>query len=493
MRLASSLSRRLMNLHPQGNLFTAACPSGLPFGLSVSKLHPQCTHLILHDPIGWQISIDRYKSQIYGLLEQLIGLAQEVHVDNRGFVDEYLTDSVFTDLERLLRATKSPNHMIIDDPKLRQYVDEEEKLEHKLNAIAYELRRPATVTLVTGPGRIERSLFPLIFLILKRHVQVMYHARAYILDRRELLNVKETFLALFTVVHERVEGLVAVFRQCHANLKEQLDYFAFGMFSTFHDRSFRDPKNNTIFTWKSQNRRAKPHYLDLSTVVPVNVIMHYRFVKVFGTGASSTAKMRHLRTKCDSCKKEVHGSRFICLACINEDFSEQIDLCSQCRNQDVKRKCFAHEKSHPHLQFDVVVLDAELALIIPKAQDIAVQVEDRMRSSSAVVKNSVCTLCGKKYPDLCYQCIQCAMMVYYCLSCECNLHPGTTSDVEKSHIHKTVKFAFYSPQHQLIRVRRAQVSISTDQKLELLRKQVLIMQNRLDAIEEILRQIFMNR
>lgn len=114
-----------------------------------------------YDAVRWQTSIDRYKAQIYGLLEQLISLARVVYIDNRARVDEYLTDPVFNDLERLLRATKSPNCMIPDEVKLIQYVDaytteEERKLEDKLKSIAYELDGPATVSLVTGPGRIER-------------------------------------------------------------------------------------------------------------------------------------------------------------------------------------------------------------------------------------------------------------------------------------------------------------------------------------------------
>ncbi|KAJ4471180.1 hypothetical protein C8R41DRAFT_870630 [Lentinula lateritia] len=110
---------------------------------------------------------------------------------------------------------------------------------------------------------------------------------------------------------------------------------------------------------------------------------------------------------------EIHGSRFICLTCIKEDFAENIDLCSQCRNLAVKRKCFIHEVSHPLLQVDAVILDAELALAIPKSQTIANQVED---------------------------------------------HPPT-GVISVSNV------------HHLIRVRRAHVSVSTDRRLELLEQQ----------------------
>ncbi|GAW02631.1 hypothetical protein LENED_004297 [Lentinula edodes] len=319
--------------------------------------------------VGWQTSIDRYKAQIYGLLEQLISLARIVHIDNRARVDEYLTDPVFNDLERLLRATKSPNCMIPDEVKLIQYVDaytteEERKLEDKLKSIAYELDGPATVSLVTGPGRIERFLFPLVYLILKQQVQIMYHARTHVLDGREILDMKETLIALFNVVHERVEGLVAILKQGHANLKEQLEYFAFGMFSLSYNHSSRDPKNNTILTWISHNRRAKPQYFDLSAAAPAKSVFRHDFALVVNPAAENpNTKTWHLGIRCDSCRNEIHGSRFICLTCIKEDFAENIDL------------------------FDAVILDAELALAIPKSQTVANQVEDHPPTGVISVSN----------------------------------------------------------------------------------------------------------
>lgn len=55
---------------------------------------------------------------------------------------------------------------------------------------------------------LEKFLFPLVYLILKQQVQIMYYAQTHVLDGREILGMKETLIALFNVVHERVEGLV---------------------------------------------------------------------------------------------------------------------------------------------------------------------------------------------------------------------------------------------------------------------------------------------
>ncbi|KAJ3710187.1 hypothetical protein C8R42DRAFT_382910 [Lentinula raphanica] len=457
------------------NDFTSARPSGwtLPIWIAFWA-------------VGWQTSIDRYKTQIYGLLEQLIGLASDVHPKNRARVDDYLSDQVFNDLEKLLRATKSTNRVNGGDHKLIQYVDaytteEESKLEKKLQSIDFELDGTSTVSLVTGPGRIERFIYPLVYLILKQHVQVMYHARTHILDSREFLDMKGTLIALFSVIYERVDALVAIFRQSHANLKDQLDYFAFGMFSLLYNHPSRDPKNNTILTWISQ-QRAKPKYLNLQTVLPISSVIRYGIMTSGGSVSDVGSTTRYLGLKCDSCRREIHGSRFMCLSCMNDDFSENIDLCSHCQNEGVKRKSFVHESSHSLLRVDAVILDAELALAIPKAQSTAVQIEDRMRSSSTAAESSSCFSCGSQSPDSCFKCIHCAMSIHSCSKCEsrfCN----------ESHTQRPSRYAFYTPKHLLVRVRRAQIAPSTDQKFELLQQQFLIVQTRLHVIEGILERM----
>lgn len=80
---------------------------------------------------------------------------------NRRAVDEYLFHPSFWRIELLLRSTRSVNPAIFSDPDLTKITDlytnaEEERIELNLQDVAYELDTPATVSLITGVGRIER-------------------------------------------------------------------------------------------------------------------------------------------------------------------------------------------------------------------------------------------------------------------------------------------------------------------------------------------------
>ncbi|KIK50287.1 hypothetical protein GYMLUDRAFT_51310 [Collybiopsis luxurians FD-317 M1] len=455
--------------------------------------------------VGWQTSIDRYRTQIYGQLEQMIGLSGIVHADNRTYVDQYLSHSVFKEIEQLLRATKSPNPANYRDPELMRYVDkytmqEERSLEQKMNSIAYDLDGPATVSLVTGPGRIERFLYPLIYLILKQHTQVLDLACTHTLDGKEFGDMTKTLVSLFAVVHERVEGLIAILRQSYSNVQEQLSYFAFGMFRSFYECRPRDPKNNTILSRRSTSRTWSRPYecVSLPGLSPAKDILRYDIIQsptsASGRNRSIRSETLHLGIKCDACRKDIRGARFLCLVCINQEFSENIDLCSQCCNQTVKRKSFSHEASHPLLQVDTTIFDAELAVTIPNAQEIATHIEDQLRSglpsdvstAFAVKALAKCSNCWNPGPSkVFYQCLHCAFTAFYCSNCEPRggAYPKFSSQTSPNPTHTL--------QHHLVRVRRGdgmdgEAGETANQKLE---HQLVVMQNRLAAMEDILRRV----
>ncbi|KIK50286.1 hypothetical protein GYMLUDRAFT_266202 [Collybiopsis luxurians FD-317 M1] len=418
--------------------------------------------------VGWQTSIDQYRTQIYDLLEQMISLSGTVQADNRTYVDKYLSHSVFNEIEQLLRVTKSPNPANYLDPELMRYMDEytmqeERTLERKMSSIAYDLDGPATVSLVTGPGRIERFLYPLIYLILKRHIQVLYHARTHTLDGKEFVDMTKTLVSLFAVVHERVEGLIAILRQSYSNVQEQLSYFAFGMFHLFYECRPRDPKNNTILSRRSTSRTWSRPYecVSLPGLSPAKDILRYDIIQsptsASGRNRSIRSETLHLGIKCDACRKDIRGARFLCLVCINQEFSENIDLCSQCCNQTVKRKSFSHEASHPLLQVDTTIFDAELAVTIPNAQEIATHIEDQLRSglpsdvstAFAVKALAKCSNCWNPGPSkVFYQCLHCAFTAFYCSNCEPRggAYPKFSSQTSPNPTHTL--------QHHLVRVRR---------------------------------------
>lgn len=118
-------------------------------------------HWIAYWAVGWQTSISLYKDKIYTLVQTMFQTLEYVLPSNRRAVDEYLFHPSFWRIELLLRSTRSVNPKVLQDPDLTRITElysiaEEERIEANLRDVAYELDTPATVSLITGEGRIER-------------------------------------------------------------------------------------------------------------------------------------------------------------------------------------------------------------------------------------------------------------------------------------------------------------------------------------------------
>lgn len=107
---------------------------------------------------GWHSTIWAYQNKICGVLQAMLQTLTSVLHANRVIADGYLADSTFTKVDLLLRSVTPTNTYDLDlDQKMQPYVLEEEKrLEHNLQSVAWEIDDANTLSLITGPGRIER-------------------------------------------------------------------------------------------------------------------------------------------------------------------------------------------------------------------------------------------------------------------------------------------------------------------------------------------------
>lgn len=114
-----------------------------------------------HPFLGWHHSISKYKNQIYLLIQQMHRDLDDVQPDNRFSADWYLDMDCFRSIEQLLRSTKTVDENERLESDLAQLTEsyvssEEERLERNLKSVGYNIDSPATVSLITGQGRIER-------------------------------------------------------------------------------------------------------------------------------------------------------------------------------------------------------------------------------------------------------------------------------------------------------------------------------------------------
>jgi hypothetical protein len=155
-----------------------------------------------------------------------------IQPSNRRAVDEYLYHSSFWRIELLLRSTRSVNPKILSDPDLFRNVDsyakaEEDRLEANLQDVGYELDTPATVSLITGVGRIERVsclvternftltmiqyVFPLLYLLLRRHLKVITLACKHVLDVEEFVALNDSLVSILLAIDYRVRNLEGIY------------------------------------------------------------------------------------------------------------------------------------------------------------------------------------------------------------------------------------------------------------------------------------------
>ncbi|KAG6901188.1 hypothetical protein C0995_015586 [Termitomyces sp. Mi166 len=104
--------------------------------------------------------------------------------------------------------------------------EEEERIREHLEKIAYTIDSPATMSLVTGPGRIER-----IVQLARTHI---LHVNEFWKAGKSLLNVFLTFSARFHDLSER-----------------QFENFAFGMFKASYGTQTREIAQNLVSAWES--------------------------------------------------------------------------------------------------------------------------------------------------------------------------------------------------------------------------------------------------
>ncbi|KAF9050511.1 hypothetical protein BJ165DRAFT_1525732 [Panaeolus papilionaceus] len=212
-------------------------------------------HWIAYWAVGWQASISLYKKKIYSLIQLMFKTLEHVMPSNRRAVDEYLFHPSFWRIELLLRSTRSVNPKILSDSDLMRITEnysifEEDRLEQNLADVAYELDTPATVSLVTGEGRIERFAFPLIYLLLRRHLKVITLACKHVLDTEELSALNESLVSVLLSVDYRIQNLEAIFKQTHLDVQARFGNFAFGMFQLSCGDIKRVPINNSFGSWK---------------------------------------------------------------------------------------------------------------------------------------------------------------------------------------------------------------------------------------------------
>ncbi|EED85032.1 predicted protein [Postia placenta Mad-698-R] len=157
--------------------------------------------------IGWQISATIYRDKIHEIFEKMFTMRPHLHEANVLMVDSYLS-AIWTDICGLTTSLEPfyATPQLLE--RFQSYIDaEEERVKKNLEAIKYHIDDSTSLALVTGPGRIEKYLFPLIYLLLKHVYDVFRIGRKEIVNDRHNVDAYDNQWTINRAVHDRIDEM----------------------------------------------------------------------------------------------------------------------------------------------------------------------------------------------------------------------------------------------------------------------------------------------
>ncbi|KAJ6511394.1 hypothetical protein C8R47DRAFT_732752 [Mycena vitilis] len=193
--------------------------------------------------VGHHQVMTSYVNRIGALLGKMFGIISKILPANKSSVDAYLT-SIY---EGVYTLTASVNGCWANESlneKFASYIEAEEaRIRGNLEAVQYDIDASDTLELVTGAGRIERYILPVLYLLLERHFEIFRVAQTRTLHADELWDAADTVQWVFDAVNARLELLQSIFKQQKLDLAQQFKGFSFGLYEYMNDlKLLWDPK-----------------------------------------------------------------------------------------------------------------------------------------------------------------------------------------------------------------------------------------------------------
>ncbi|TDL25432.1 hypothetical protein BD410DRAFT_837606 [Rickenella mellea] len=179
---------------------------------------------------GWAVEASIYHIRIEALMEKLLDVV--VMPENATSFANYADTLLW--IPWLLR---SQSHTTTESPELIDLVHQHMRIQEDiiigaLEPAKWEIDAPDTISTLLGPGRIEKFLYPVLYLVLRYHYQVFSHGAKHVLDNREFEAAWTTLWSILSVCNDRTITLSAFFMQRRGD--EEFKTFAKGLFNNWY-------------------------------------------------------------------------------------------------------------------------------------------------------------------------------------------------------------------------------------------------------------------
>ncbi|THU88449.1 hypothetical protein K435DRAFT_917088 [Dendrothele bispora CBS 962.96] len=204
---------------------------------------------------GWHENMNRYKEKIVIVMQWILIQVEKLKPANRAYADMYINDWAMNRVDALLRSLQEVNSVPdTNDAQLRKFSQEytemeEQRLKENLEAFNYEIDEAKTISYITGPGRVERYILPLLYLILKHHLAILKLGERHILDSYEFTSMAQTITSLFAGLDDRIANLIEIFKQTSIDVDQRIKNYAWGLLYFPYSETEWNPSANAILPW----------------------------------------------------------------------------------------------------------------------------------------------------------------------------------------------------------------------------------------------------
>ncbi|KIP05842.1 hypothetical protein PHLGIDRAFT_483430 [Phlebiopsis gigantea 11061_1 CR5-6] len=193
-------------------------------------------HWMAYWTAGFPLVLKYYFARIQLLMARISILFREVHPTNRPLADYLARDWASTCyIDYLLAGVHEASQDVYDDDELfgkfKGYVlGEEARMKDRLETVLYNIDAINTLDIVTGSGRLEKHILPLISLLLLRVMHVLQRGCEVPLHPKELVNIVDSFWTIDGAIRTRVKDIKAMCKLQNLSPQEQFRKFSYGIY-----------------------------------------------------------------------------------------------------------------------------------------------------------------------------------------------------------------------------------------------------------------------
>jgi hypothetical protein len=89
---------------------------------------------------------------------------------------------------------------------------------------------------------------------------------------------------------------------------------------------------------------------------------------------------------CDWCERRITKCRILCIQCMSEDMSDNIDLCGVCMDRMPTKRGFSHDVSHPVIKVEQTLHDFHFLRTVESAKATLERIKGLFRNAESAAR-----------------------------------------------------------------------------------------------------------